>query len=90
MKSEAHKLSGDLKNLGNSASGQTKGAYYDAKAGAQDALARGENRAGASYADQAEAKGKSLLSSARGEAEKLKGEATGEYKELKEVAISVV
>ncbi|KAI5450773.1 hypothetical protein NCC49_002780 [Naganishia albida] len=85
VKSEAHKLSGDLQNLGHSASGQAKGAYYDAKAAGQDALAKGEHKTGAAgYLEQAEQKGKSLLSSARASGERGAGEAEGTLTELKE------
>lgn len=87
VKSEAHKLSGDLQNLGHSASGQAKGAYYDAKAAGQDALAKGEHKTGAAgYLEQAEQKGKSLLSSARASGERGAGEAEGTLTELKEVS----
>lgn len=87
VKSEAHKLSGDLQNLGHSASGQAKGAYYDAKASGQDALARGENKSGATgYVEQAKQEGKSLLSSARASGERASGEAEGTLTELKEVS----
>lgn len=84
-KSEAQKLYGDAKNLAHTGSGEAKGAYYDAKSGAQDILAKGENKAGASYLEQAEQKGKSLWNSGKAEVERMKGSGTGDASELKEV-----
>ena len=76
-----------MQNLGKSATGQAKGAYYDAKAAGQDALARGENKTGATgYVEQAKQEGKSLLSSARASGERASGETEGTLTELKEVS----